>query len=89
MPIARMQQAAAVAAFVLVAASAGCGGAERNDAVVDSARAGADTASPPSGFGPGTGTDTPPQLQVDTPSTGTPTDSAAPRDTTRDTTATG
>ena len=70
----RTKQAAAVAALVLAAAAAGCGGAEQNDAAVDSARAGADTASPPSGFGPGTGT---------------PTDSAAPRDTTRDTTATG
>lgn len=85
MRIARTQQRAAAAALLLAAAAAGCGGAERNDAAVDSGRAEADTAAPPSGFGPGTGTDTPPQLQVDTPST----DSAAPRDTSRDTTATG
>ena len=58
--------AAALAAAVLVA---GCGGAERNEAAVDSARATADTADAVSGFGPTTGETLPPPLTVDTPST--------------------
>ena len=81
-------QRAAVAAALILAAGIGCSSAEQNDAAVDSARDSVDVAAPPAGFGPASGTDTAAPLQVDTPSTGTPADSAARRDTTRDTTAT-